>query len=95
MNISIHVDGMQVFISSQVQIWPISVKVFHRKYNCEPFAAAIFCADSKPRNVAEYLQDFIDEANHLTAHGISLQGKKYSFQILAIIADSPARSYIE
>lgn len=46
--IQVHVDGMQLFKNSQMQIWPIAIKVFHKNYVTKPFVAVIFSGDSKP-----------------------------------------------
>ncbi|XP_024891314.1 uncharacterized protein LOC112467079 [Temnothorax curvispinosus] len=91
----IHIDGMQIYQNSQFQVWPISVKICHPKYDCKPFVAGIFCGDSKPRSSNDYLHDFVEEAKHLINNGIELHGTRYFFKINAIIADSPARAFIK
>lgn len=91
----VHVDAMQLFNSSRVSVRPLSVKRGHKDYDSRPFAAAIFCGDSKPQNIAEYMDDFIQEANDLISSGLTIDGKTYKFTINGFIADSPARALIK
>ncbi|CAD6216491.1 GSCOCG00011336001-RA-CDS [Cotesia congregata] len=91
----IHIDGMQIYKNSNIQVWPITVKIFNRNYTSHPFVAAIYCGDSKPANVKEYLSDFVVECKNLINNGIVIDEKNYSFKIIAIVADSQARSYIK
>ncbi|XP_074096472.1 uncharacterized protein LOC141525754 [Cotesia typhae] len=91
----IHIDGIQVYKNSQMQLWPISVKVCNPNYTTHPFVAAIYGGDSKPANVKQYLSDFVKECKKLIKHGITIDKKKYAFRIVAIVADSQARSFIK
>ena len=93
--ILIHIDGLQIYKNSKMQAWPISIKVFSTIYMTHPFVAAIYCGDSKPANVKEYLLDFVKECKKLIKRGLVIDQKNYSFKIIAIVADSQARSYIK
>ena len=59
----------------------------------KPFIVAIFYGKGKP-DVHEYLKEFCEEISFLHEHGIVIDGKKLDFNIRAIIADVPARSFI-
>lgn len=78
-----------------MQVWSIVVKINHSDYICKPFVAGIYCGDSKPQKVNDYLYDFIEEAKNLISNGVELHEKKYLFKIDAIIADAPARAFIK
>lgn len=91
----VHIDGMQLHNNSQTQVWPIIMKVFHEEYKCEPFTIALYCGDSKPASAHDYLIDFVTEATNLINQGVTINSKTYSFRIIAIVADSPARSFIK
>lgn len=93
--IFIHIDGLQIYNNSQIQVWPITVKICHSKYICEPFVAGIYSGDSKPQNITDYLYDFVQDVKNLTSNGIKLHGKKYSLKLCGIIADAPARAFIK
>lgn len=47
----IHIDGLQIYKNSNLQVWPITIKFFNRNYISHPFIASIYCGDSKPANV--------------------------------------------
>lgn len=91
----VHIDGVQIYNNSQIQVWPIIMKIFHKEYNCEPFTVAVFCGDSKLASTHDYLIDFVTEATKLINQGVTINTRMYSFRIIGIIADSPARSFIK
>lgn len=74
-SVLIHIDGMQIYNNSQIQVWPITVKIFHSNYVCKPLVAGIYCGDSKPRSSNDYLDDFVKDARNLTNNGVDLHGK--------------------
>lgn len=43
----------------------------------------------------EYLQPFVEELNHLLAHGLTIDGITLNIKINGIIADAPARAFIK
>lgn len=94
-SILIHIDGMQIYKSSKVVVWPIIIKLYHENYISHPFVVGIFCGDSKPYSVQEFFYDFIIEVNDLIQHGVELSNKLYLFEILGIIVDSPARAFLK
>lgn len=94
-SVFIHINGMQIYNNSQIQVWPITVKIFHSKYICKPFVAGIYCEDSKPQSSSNYLYDCVEEAKNLIKNGIELHGRRYSIKISGIIADAPARAFIK
>lgn len=55
-HISFNIDGVPLFKSTYIQLWPIlcSVKGF------EPFVVALFCGTSKPDSLDTYLSDFLN-----------------------------------
>ncbi|EZA47524.1 hypothetical protein X777_16276 [Ooceraea biroi] len=93
--IFVHIDGVQIYNNSQIQVWPILIKIVHDNWVCEPFVVALYCGDSKPLNASDYLINFVTEASKLINSGVTISGKTYAFTISGIIADSPARSFIK
>ena len=77
--ISFHIDGVSLFKSTNTQLWPIlcSLKEF------EPFIVALFCGNSKPDSLDNYLRDFIEELLGLTQNGLLYNGETFRVDISA------------
>ncbi|XP_049293378.1 uncharacterized protein LOC125769026 [Anopheles funestus] len=56
---------------------------------------AVYCGDTKPQSVEEYLRTFVNELNNLQENGIMVNGRRYEIMLRAIIADTPARVFIK
>lgn len=61
----------------------------------DPFVVAVWFGDSKPSCINEYLAKFVNELNHLTEHGMEINGFQLSIKIRSIIADTPARCFLK
>lgn len=94
-NVMLHIDGMNIFKISKNQLWPILLKICNKKYICEPFIVALYYGDSKPKDVHDYLNAFVNECISCINDGVELYGKKFVFKIVALIADGPARAYLK
>lgn len=81
------IDGLPLFKSSNVQIWPIlcSVKRF------QPFVVAVFCGNEKPSSVSDFMSEFLEELTRIQHDGISLKGETLNVKVNAFICDAPAR----
>ncbi|KAJ8909796.1 hypothetical protein NQ315_015316 [Exocentrus adspersus] len=93
LTISFNIDGIPLFHSSTLQLWPILAEV--KNVKSSPFAVGIFCGKSKPKPLELYLMDFITEVLHLLEKGFLFQGQKYSVEIHSLICDAPARAYLK
>lgn len=92
----VNIDGASPYKQTSKQhIWPILIQVFSTKYFCKPSVVAIYCGDSKPKCVNEYLRDFVEESNSLIENGITIENVKYRFEIAAFVCDTPARTFIK
>lgn len=91
----VNIDGIPLANSSSVQFWPILCKINQSLYKLEPFIVAVYCGQSKPSNIEEYLKDFINEYKILCNTGIVINMKLYSVSILGFICDAPARAFIK
>lgn len=56
---------------------------------------AVYSGLTKPADIDQFLQPFVDELNFLMENGITINNKKISIELRVIIADSPARAYIK
>jgi len=69
--LQINVDGLPLYKSNNTQFWPILGLIM----NCsprEPFVIGLFCRNSKPNNVAAYLNDFVTEFEALQISGYNV-----------------------
>lgn len=89
--ISFNIDSVSLFKSTKTQLWPIlcSLKGF------EPFIVALFCGNSKPDSLDNYLRDFIEELLGLTQNGLLYNGETFRVDISAFVCDAPARSFLK
>lgn len=92
-SIHINIDGLPLFKSTQAQFWPILGLV--KDTHSEPFVIGLFCGHEKPKNVHEFLHDFVQEVVRLQETGIDHNGKVYGVRIKGIICDAPARSFVK
>lgn len=92
-NLSFNIDGVPLFSSTNTQIWPISCLI--KDFKCKPFIVGIFCGNSKPNPLDQYLNDFITELYDLLQNGIHLNGNFYKINLHSFICDAPARAYIK
>lgn len=91
-----NIDGLPLANSSSIQFWPILGKIDQSLYNkLDPFIVAVYCGQSKPLDVHEYLKDFIQEYKNLYDVGIIIDAKRYSVTISGFICDAPARAFVK
>ena len=92
LELQINVDGVPLFHSSNTCLWPIlcSVKNVNAR---EPFVVGIFCGKQKPKNAAEFLAQFVADADNLMRHGLTVGGTKIAVKIHSFVCDAPARAF--
>lgn len=92
--ISFNIDGIPISRSSPQQFWPIlgSVIVNNKKVI---FEIGIYYGNAKPKNIFEYLRDFIIELKQLVEFGVSINNKNFKLKINGFICDTPARASIK
>uniref|UniRef100_A0A182I5D3 Transposase domain-containing protein n=1 Tax=Anopheles arabiensis TaxID=7173 RepID=A0A182I5D3_ANOAR len=92
--LNIFVDGLPLYKSSRTQFWPILMQA-HNVPHTPVMTVAIFCGESNPLFVKEFLQPFVDEMNRLYVTGLTIKSRSYWVEARAIIADAPARAFIK
>lgn len=78
--LQVNIDGIPLFHSSSVEIWPILVRSLSLK-NCTPFAVPIFCGTGKPCPLDIFLDSFMQECSALLENGIRFQGRVHKIRI--------------
>ena len=94
LSLHVNVDGLPLFQSSKVQLWPI-LGIFREFKDLGPFVIALFFGVNKPSSIDAYLQLFIDEIKRMHEHGIEIYDQRLEFKLEAFICDAPARSFLK
>lgn len=88
--LSIHIDGVPLFHSSDYNLWPL-----HGSVDQKPvFIIGFYGGKSKPYCSNQYLKPLVNEICALKQNGIMIKNHVYSFVLNNIMMDFPARSYI-
>jgi hypothetical protein len=93
-SVQLNIDGLPIFKSSGVQFWPI-LGMICCQYKLSPFAIGVFCGNTKPASLSDYLREFVEECKNLERDGLEVGDAHYSFQISAVICDAPARAFVK
>ncbi|KAJ8018857.1 hypothetical protein HOLleu_42927 [Holothuria leucospilota] len=93
-SVKINIDGLPLFKSSNMQLWPI-LGIVDQLTDKEPFIISVYCGLHKPISANEFLEPFISEVNVLEKEGLLSGDKVYPFSISAVICDAPARCFIK
>lgn len=89
----INIDGLPIFKSSNLQLWPILIKVINIR-NIKVFPAGIYKGKQKPHDINQFLEKFVEEIFDLQENHLFIGGKKILFKIRAVICDAPAKSFV-
>jgi len=94
LELQINVDGIPLFKSSSVSLWPILCLVRNIPFRV-PFVVGMFCGKEKPGSASEFLSDFVEEACMLVKHGLTFEQKNRKVIIHSFVCDAPARAYVK
>uniref|UniRef100_A0A182XQ09 Transposase domain-containing protein n=1 Tax=Anopheles quadriannulatus TaxID=34691 RepID=A0A182XQ09_ANOQN len=94
LSINISIDGLPLYKSSRTQFWPILMDIVELE-NAPVMTVGIFCGQSKPTNVQDYLRKLVDELKDILINGILINSAQIKINLRAIIADAPARAFIK
>jgi hypothetical protein len=87
-----NIDGIPLFKSSGIQLWPVLGKLIDSSLI---FIIGVFCGMSKPSNVNEYLEEFIQEVICLETEGFTVNGKHCYAKLDCLVCDAPARALVK
>ncbi|XP_049316952.1 uncharacterized protein LOC125779722 [Bactrocera dorsalis] len=91
--IDVGIDGLPLYKSSNVSLWPILAKL-HPKRNTKVMLIGVFEGKQKPADVNNYLHDFAYELKTLTQYGMEVNGRRIKVKVRCFICDAPARAFI-
>jgi hypothetical protein len=88
----VNIDGLPLFKSSSVQLWPILGKIVNSP---SPFVIGVFSGNTKPTDITAFLQHFIEESKLLASSGFTLNGREFTAKVICFICDAPARALLK
>ena len=90
-NLILNIDGIPVFKSSNIQLWPILCMFggFH------PFLVAAFSGEKKPNDFNSFLRDFLQEYELLKKNQFHFQHKHYTVNNTAFVCDGAAQQFLK
>lgn len=91
--IDINIDGIPLFKSSRIQLWPILIKIINIK-SISVLPVGIYIGKKKPDDISEYMSDFVLETKDIIDNGIRIDHKILQLKIRAIVCDSPAKAFL-
>ena len=89
-NLTVNIDGLPLFKSSSLQLWPILIRFSSFK----PVPVALYCGYKKP-DMGEYLVEFVDEMEKLLSEPLVVNGSSYELSIYTFTCDAPARALLK
>ncbi|ODM97414.1 hypothetical protein Ocin01_09266 [Orchesella cincta] len=92
--LSISTDGIPIFKSSNIQMWPLLFKI-DQALQPKPQVAGIFCGETKPSDIKQFMSEFVSEMLTLEKEGLLVNGQTFNVRISCVIADAPARSFVK
>jgi hypothetical protein len=90
----VNIDGLPLFKSSKVQFWPILGKII-QPVETRVFVIGLFSGTEKPKDVDEFLHDFVDEMKTIADSGICVNSSVYPLHLRCFICDAPARAFVK
>ena len=100
-SIQFFIDGMPVFHSSRIQLWPILMRILPSpsEYSVKPshlLPVSIFCGFGKPK-LGHFIERLVQELRVLKTEPTfdTTSGNKFIVSDVYFIADSPARAFLQ
>jgi hypothetical protein len=94
--LDIGIDGLPLFKSSKINLWPIIARFVNMK-KYPPFLVGVWSGRKQPKSCNEFLTDLATEIHTLTNNGVLVTRDKIrkSLIIRAFICDSVGRAFLK
>lgn len=93
-SLNTNIDGLPVFKSAKLELWPILFNIFEMP-QVPAMVIGIFCGKAKSVDVNSFLTPFVGEMIEITANGVFVNSHKITVGIRCFVCDSPARAYVK
>ena len=91
LDLQINIDGLPIFKSSSLHLWPILCK-----FGSHPFLVGLWAGHrQKPDDSNIFVRDFLEERQLLIRDGVQLSGQHFQVVMNKIICDAPARAMLK
>ncbi|KAI8116302.1 hypothetical protein CVS40_11606 [Lucilia cuprina] len=91
--IDIGIDGLPLYKSSSMSLWPILGRAVNIK-NTDVFIIGCYVGNKKPLNIDSYLHDFVKEFSDLSQTGFIVDNNQIVVKIKAFVCDAPAEAFV-
>lgn len=71
------------------------LKYYSELPQIQPMCIAIWCGNTKPSDINDYLKQFVEELDHLLINHIDVNGHRITIRIRCFICDTPARALLK
>lgn len=93
LEISLNIDGLPLFRSSQMEFWPVLCAIVNMHPNIV-FPVALTCGKSKPKNL-DFLTDTIEKLKVVLQSGLKDGEDTISVILRCIVCDAPAKAMVK
>jgi hypothetical protein len=93
LDLSFNIDGLPLFSSSCISLWPILCSIVNIPES-KPFAVALFCGSQKPSDL-DFTLEFLSELKLLMQSGIEFNGNLIAVKVHSFICDAPAKCFVK
>ena len=92
--LQIHIDGLSMFSSSNLQLWPIQCRIINIPH-FTPFVVGVYAGKGKPTDPEAYLRLIVTELDEMFRRGIILSSElSLRVELSSVICDAPARMFV-
>ena len=91
-SLSLNIDGLPVFKSSQNTFWPVLCAIHLKPITV--FPVALTFGQSKPSNL-DFLTDTVNDLNILLRNGLQVDGRHIQVNFKCVVCDAPARAMVK
>lgn len=93
-SINVNVDGLPLYNSSKVNLWPILCTITEMP-KIRPMVIGIYCGSAKITDLNSYFSPFVDELQPILSDGLIVNSNKITVRFRCFICDSPARAFVK